>query len=168
MKLDKHQTTHEFTLDDGRQANLRIIYPSEPKGAWPGTKVTIREWMIWRHKGLFVPANKTEIIELETALGELPSIQFITHPTLGEVVLGEPSIPVTSKELRVVPYQTLDESGFAVQRGKTVGGRWKTLVQKRFCSEQMPGSDFKDCQKEAKRQAEAYMVQWNAELIARK
>ena len=67
-------------------------------------------------------------------------------------------------EIRVAPYRTSSESGFAVQKGKTVNGRWKTRnvmaglrSEKLFCSEIL-GAE------EAKKQANEYAGQWRKKI----
>lgn len=89
MTLD--QTTHHFE-GDGKEDErdkmiLRILYPSDPYGVWPGTKQTIREWKICKKgSGAYLPPNKEEIIELEKELGELKrEPMFTIHPSLGLV-----------------------------------------------------------------------------------
>lgn len=89
MTLD--QTTHHFyghgPEDERDMMILRILYPSDPSGGWPGTKRTIREWKVCRKgKGHFDAATQEEIIKFEKILGELNRHpEFTIHPSLGLV-----------------------------------------------------------------------------------
>jgi hypothetical protein len=89
MILD--QTAHYFNgvgeEDERDKMILRILYPSDPYGVWPGTMRTIREWKICKKgSGAYLRPTKEEIIELEKELGELNREPFFTnHPTLGLV-----------------------------------------------------------------------------------
>ena len=85
----KISTEDRFYEDGERLLALRIKYPSEPHGGWPGTPVTVRFWQICdKGKVSFRICSDDEIMAIEQELGEVDvtKLAFIEHQTLGRVV----------------------------------------------------------------------------------
>lgn len=65
---------------------LRILYPSEPHGGWPGTRVTIHEWKICYPKdGSYRSCTADEVVALEKLIGKWSKFRLTVHKTLGLV-----------------------------------------------------------------------------------
>lgn len=88
MKLDQEKRFYE--IDEKTHATLRILYPSEPRGGWPGTTRTIHVWeMCDRFSSpLYRKCTESEVIILER-LARIWYFQpkFIEHSTLGTVAV---------------------------------------------------------------------------------
>lgn len=81
-------TTEERTYVDGESTVLlRIKYPSEPSGGWPGNKVQCRVWEICvKGETLFRRCTDEQVVKFESKVGlPIGVLKFIEHPTLGRV-----------------------------------------------------------------------------------
>ena len=81
MKLRSAERVFE---DDAGSLILRVLEPSPPHGAWPGTDVLIREWKICpQGEGVYRACTDAEVVQFERELMEIPALKFIQHPSLG-------------------------------------------------------------------------------------
>lgn len=108
MKLVKTERT--FVLDNGDIAFLRVHQISPPNGVvWPGCDRVLRVWSINRKSegSSIVRCTAYEMRELEEKLGEITTLAFHTHPTIGLVVYDAADDDVPKKESEQ-PVEPLD------------------------------------------------------------